>query len=268
MAIVGTRFPTPDGEHYTRHLAGVLAAEGVAILSGGAVGIDSAAHQGALDVGGVTVVVAPAGFERAFPPENRALFREIVSSGGAYLSATDASASRSSFFLRNRILASLCHVIILAEAPYRSGARNATKFARSLSRAVFVVLQPPWNARGGGALAELALGARPLSGPRDILRELCALRQYPLPPSTNGDPVPMPWVDGRLPRKAVATTRDLDSLRVVRAVEGGARTTREIAERTGLDGDRVALAILTLTENGVLVPGPSGGVFALSARER
>jgi DNA processing protein len=268
VAIVGTRFPTPDGARYTRHLAGVLAREGVTILSGGAVGIDTAAHRGALDVGGSTVVVAPAGFARAFPPENRELFSEIVERGGAYVSATDESASRGSFFLRNRILAALCHALVMTEAPNRSGARNATKHARELSRAVFVVLQPPWNARGGGAVTELALGARPLSGPRDVLRELVLLRQYPLPLSTSGDPVPMPWLDGPAPRTPVVTTRDLDSLRVVRAVEGGARTTREIAERTHLAGDRVALAILTLTENGVLVPGPSGHVFALSARER
>jgi DNA processing protein len=263
---VGTRHPTPDGERYARHLAGILAREGVTILSGGALGIDSAAHRGALDVGGKTVVVAPSRFDRPFPPENSDLFQEIVDRGGAYLAVSNTSATRGSFFVRNRVLVALADLVVLAEAPIRSGARNAAKHARELMRSLFVVLHAPWNARGGAALVELRLGARALGGPRDLLRELVLLRQYPLPIAATGEPVPMPWVDSA-PAGSVATTRDLDSLRVVRAVRAGARTLREIADKAALDRDRARLAILTLTENGVLVPGPSGGVFALSARE-
>src|SRR3954469_25974014 len=70
VAVVGTRKASAEGLAFTRALAAELAAAGVAVLSGGAKGVDTAAHEGALDVGGVTVVVTPAGFERPFPKEN------------------------------------------------------------------------------------------------------------------------------------------------------------------------------------------------------
>ena len=104
-AIVGTRYPSDDGEQYARHLAGVLAAEGVAILSGGASGIDTAAHRGALDVGGFTLVVAPSGFDRPYPEDNAELYAEIVARGGGFLSAVppQVPATNDRFFLRNRL---------------------------------------------------------------------------------------------------------------------------------------------------------------------
>ncbi len=267
VAIVGTRHPTEDGETYARHLAGVLAREGVSVLSGGAIGIDSAAHRGALDVGGTTVVVAPCGFDRPYPAQHADLFQEIVDRGGAYVSTNERIATRASFFLRNQILAALAHAIVLVEAPARSGARNATKHARALLRPLFVVLHPPWNARGGAAIVELRLGARPLAGPRELLRELVTQRQYPLPIPALGDPVPPPWLDADLSGQPLATTRDLEPLRVVRAVRSGARSVEEIAQKSGLEARRVERAILTLIENGVLVPGPSGVSYALNPRE-
>src|SRR5262245_44706067 len=86
VAVVGTRKPSPEALSFTRNFAAELAAAGVAIVSGGAEGVDTAAHQGALDAGGVTVAVTAAGFERPFPQVNAGLFREIVARGGAYLS--------------------------------------------------------------------------------------------------------------------------------------------------------------------------------------
>src|SRR6266849_4277344 len=78
VAIVGTRHPTTRGAEYARELAFELAQAGVAVLSGGAEGIDTEAHRGALAAGGVTVVVAPAGFEHPFPEQNAELFRAVV----------------------------------------------------------------------------------------------------------------------------------------------------------------------------------------------
>ena len=87
VAIVGTRHPTPEARDYAVELAARLAERGVAIVSGGAEGIDAAAHEGALKVGGTTLVVGPSSFDRPFPEEHGALFERIVASGGAYLSA-------------------------------------------------------------------------------------------------------------------------------------------------------------------------------------
>jgi len=191
--MVGTRRPTAAGEQYARHLAGVLAKAGVAIASGGAEGIDTAAHLGALDVGGSTVVVAPSGFRRPYPEANAELFRQIVNAGGGFLSLVpaDEPAIVSRFFCRNRILAALAHAVVLVESPWRSGARNATKHARNLGRAVFVVAHPPWNSRGRGWLTELALGARALGAPKEVLRYLAEQRLHPLPVG-GGPPSPPP----------------------------------------------------------------------------
>src|SRR6185503_20147276 len=113
-----------------------LARAVVAVFSGGAKGIDTAAHVGALRAGGATVVMAPAGFDRPFPERNAPLFERIVAEGGAYVSllADDEPATPVSFFPRNACLVALAHVLVVVEAGFRSGARNAARWARALAR--------------------------------------------------------------------------------------------------------------------------------------
>ena len=129
VAIVGTRHSTREYEGYARTLARDLAEAGIAVLSGGAKGIDTQAHWGALDAGGVTVVVAPAGFDRPFPAKNAELFRRVVDGGGAYLSLVDAGTPATSgiFFRRNECLVALAHVVVVVEARFRGGALNSAK---------------------------------------------------------------------------------------------------------------------------------------------
>lgn len=183
VAIVGTRAATRVGLAYARHLAGALAAEGVVIASGGALGVDTAAHRGALDVRGRTVVVAPSSPDRPYPAKNARLFRRIVECGGALLSAyeKDVPASPPLFFQRNAFLAALADVVVVIETRYRGGARNTCAHARSLGRPVFVVPPAPWNPAASGAFEELRLGARLLRGPRDVLDVLRQQRLHPLP---------------------------------------------------------------------------------------
>jgi DNA processing protein len=172
VGIVGTRHPSQEAADYARELARHLAERGVAIVSGGAEGIDAAAHEGALDVGGVTVVVAPSSWDAPFPKQHAELFERIVAGGGAHLSAFESGvvARRHQFFLRNSMLVALSHVLVVAEAPLRSGARNAARWARELGRPCFVVPSAPWNPRGLGGIQELQFGARALAAPGDILR--------------------------------------------------------------------------------------------------
>jgi DNA processing protein len=79
---------------------------------------------------------------------------------------------RHRFFRRNELLVAMSSAVVVVEAPLRSGARNAAQWARRLSKALFVVPAPPWNTRGGGCIAELKLGARPLFNHKDVLRLL------------------------------------------------------------------------------------------------
>ena len=182
VGVVGTRTPSPEAVDYARQLACRLAERGVAIVSGGADGIDAAAHMGALDAGGVTLVVAPSSFEHPYPEHHAELFAQIVASGGGYLSpfAEGVAPRRPQFFFRNSLLVAISHALVVVEAPLRSGARNAALWARRLQRPWFVVPAVPWNPLGLGCIAELKLGGRPLSGPDEILRLLEERQLHPI----------------------------------------------------------------------------------------
>ena len=249
VAIVGTRHPSAEAVTFTKTFAGELATAGVAVLSGGAEGIDAAAHEGALDVGGVTVVVAPAGFNRPFPEKNAALFERVVGSGGAYLSlrADDEPADQGIFFARNACLVALAHAVVVTQLPIRSGAANAAKWARKLGRPLFIVPHSPWVTQGCGAVRELRLGGLPLDRPKEVLKLLTSSGLHPLPPAA---------VQGELWPASPASDDDP----VLRALKEGACHADEISERTGLSLAHVQQRILTLALSGVLVPGPLGSL--------
>lgn len=190
VAIVGTRRASAEALGFARTLAAELAGAGVAILSGGAEGIDTAAHWGALDARRPTVVVAPCGFEHPYPAQNAALFRSILESGGAYLSLVPGNepASPGAFFPRNGCLAALAHAVVLVEAPLRSGARNTTAQARLIGRPVLVVPAAPWHRRGRGCIAELRLGARAIASSDEVVSALQQAGTTLLVPSEDEDP--------------------------------------------------------------------------------
>ncbi len=174
VAVVGTRGASDAAVSFARELAASLCGAGVTVASGGARGIDAAAHEGALDVGGRTVVVAPSGYLRPSPSDHAELFRRIVDGGGAHLSPfeDDHVARRHTFFLRNAVLVACSALVVVVESPLRSGARNAASVARKCGRPLFVVPHPPWHRRGLGCIEELRLGAQPLSSVKQILRVL------------------------------------------------------------------------------------------------
>jgi DNA processing protein len=264
VALVGTRYPSPMGRRFARELARDLASAGVAILSGGADGIDTAVHRGALDGGGFTLVVAPAGFNRPFPERNRRLFRRILRNGGAYVSLVpdDAAATPPQFFLRNACMATLAHAVVVVEAPYRSGARNAAKWARRLGRLLFAVPAAPWNTKGQGCNQELRLGARVAESARDIVKALRDARLHAV-----ALPAPVPYPAAGLaaegPRAANPPQMELgfgvpDENCVLDAIAEGAGHPEEICTATGLGVSRVQGLVLTLTLKGALVPAPDG----------
>lgn len=258
VAIVGTRTPTDDYLKFAYRLARDLAGAGVTVLSGGAEGIDTEAHRGALAAGGVTVVVAPGGSERPYPEENAGLFREIVAAGGAYLSLTEpySPAPRGIFFARNACLVALAHVVVVVEAPIRSGARNAAAHARRLGRPLFVVPVPPWHMNGRGSLAELSLGARVLITVKDLFKALRDQNLHAVGPTERAFGAQRPqqeslnFTETSPPRSARAA--------VLSAVRQGAGSSDEICFASALPAARVSELILTLRLEGVLVTDPSG----------
>ena len=276
VAIVGTRHPTGDARRFACRLAADLGRGGVAVLSGGATGIDHAAHLGALRGRGTTVVVAPAGFYAPYPEEHATLYARVLERGGAYLSLVGdtAVAQQGHFFARNAALVALAHVLVVVEMPVRSGARNAARWARRLGRPLLVVPAAPWNPRGQGCNLELRRGALVCEGVKDVFREL--ERVLLLPEKT----LRVPALAAQLPEQAVSISPRQVELpfppshaeraeieRVLRAVEAGATHQDAIGERSGLAVAVVQRHVLTLTLEGVLAPDPAGGVRRASAAQ-
>lgn len=161
VAIVGTRRADRAAIDFTEQLARELAHAGVSIVSGGAVGIDAAAHRGALLADAHTLVVQAAPLAHPYPRANHALFARVLEQGG-WLSETAPGIPPQPFrFLaRNRLIAALADAVVVVQAPARSGALSTARFARTLARPLFAVPAAPWDPRSEGVLALLVDVAR------------------------------------------------------------------------------------------------------------
>ena len=132
VAIVGSRACSEHSLRFAEDLASVLAARGVIIVSGGALGIDTAAHRGALAGGGTSWAVLPTAYPETTPPENHAFFRQLHQDGGTIIwtLAEESRSPRPQFLARNGVLASLSTAVVVVAAGEKSGARNAAGWAR------------------------------------------------------------------------------------------------------------------------------------------
>jgi DNA processing protein len=170
VAIVGARACSSYGRSVSRTLGRELAAAGLVVVSGMARGIDSEAHRGALDAGGVTVAVLGCGIDRDYPAANRDLARRIVEQGlivSEYEAGVEPAPWR--FPARNRIIAGLCMATVVIEARERSGALITADFALEDGREVMVVPGEITSAVSAGSNALLRLGATPVTAAADVL---------------------------------------------------------------------------------------------------
>lgn len=168
--VVGTRRPTAAGLCLASHLGSILARQGQVVVSGGASGIDSAAHAGALEGGGQTLAVLGGGIDQLYPGDNSLLFARLVEKGALvseYPPGTPATPWR--FPLRNRIMAALGHETIVVQAPVRSGTYSTVVEALAVGRDVRVCLWPPECAAGAGCLRLAGLGAGTLIDGSELL---------------------------------------------------------------------------------------------------
>jgi DNA processing protein len=160
VAIVGARAGTPYGESVAAELAAGCCDAGLAVVSGGAYGIDGAAHRGALAAGGVTVAVLAGGVDRLYPRGNERLLREITDRGLVVSEAPPGSApTRWRFLERNRLIAALADVTVVVEAAWRSGALRTANEAVDLGRSVAAVPGPVTSPTSAGCHRLLRLGA-------------------------------------------------------------------------------------------------------------
>jgi DNA processing protein len=173
IAIVGTRAATAYGKALARRFASELGAAGCCIISGLALGIDTAAHEGALDAGAPTIGVLGGGHDRFFPPRNRGLAERMIARGGAVLSPfpPEHRAYPSQFLQRNGVVAALADAVLVVEAPARSGALNTAGWAAGRVP-VFAVPGDVDRAHVAGCLALIRDGAILARGPQDVADDL------------------------------------------------------------------------------------------------
>lgn len=173
IAVVGTRAATAYGKSLAKRFAEELGAAGCCIISGLALGIDTAAHQGALEAGAPTIGVLGGGHDRFFPPRNRGLAERMIAAGGAVLSPfpPEHAAFPSQFLQRNGIVAALADAVVVIEAPARSGALNTAGWAAGRIP-VFAVPGDVDRAHVSGCHALIRDGAILARGPQDVADDL------------------------------------------------------------------------------------------------
>ena len=170
VAIVGTRSATPHGLADARELGGFLADIGVTVVSGLALGIDGAAHEGALDAGGLAIGVVATGLDVTYPRRHRELYGRVREYGlvvGEH--AYGVQPSRDRFPTRNRIIAALAQVVVVVEATATGGARITAKCAAEYGRDVWAVPGSRRNPAAAGCNALIGDGAGVIQEPSDLL---------------------------------------------------------------------------------------------------
>ena len=178
VAIVGTRRPTLYGRGVARRLAGDLARLKFCVVSGMARGIDSEAHEGALEAGGKTVALMGCGLDIVYPPENLDLYNRIMETGALVSEFPfGRRADRQTFPMRNRIISGLCRAVVVVESDVKGGSMITARFAGEQGRQVFAVPGRIDQASARGCNQLIRDGATLLTSVDDILDELRYLGQ-------------------------------------------------------------------------------------------
>jgi len=236
VAIVGSRMTTHYGVESARRLGHQLAYLGVTIVSGGARGIDTAAHQGALTGKGRTVVVLGTGINLVFPPENIELFERIAANGAIITQFPfNRPADKQTFPIRNRIVAGMTLGTLVVEANLTSGALITANFAIEYGRQVFAVPGQINSPRSKGCHDLIKKGAKLCESAEDILSEF----EY-LFPATNRPPTPAET--GILPALELSTNEQ----QVYDCLDHQELNIDEVIRKSGLPSSAVSVALLSL----------------------
>jgi len=236
VAMVGSRMTTHYGIETARKLAYQLAYVGVTVVSGGARGIDTAAHQGALSANGRTVAVLGTGINLIFPAENAELFERIAAHGAVITQFPfNRNADKQSFPIRNRIVAGMTLGTVVVEANLTSGALITANMAVEQGRQVFAVPGRIDSPRSKGCHELIKKGAKLCEGAEDILSEF----EYLFPASNRP---PGASETGVLP----ALNLSENEQKVYDTLGGGESNIDEVIRRSGLPSSAVSVALLGL----------------------
>ena len=194
IAVVGSRNPTPQGEENAKAFAAALGTQGFVIVSGLALGVDAAAHEGALSAGQGTVAVVGTGLDRVYPARHRSLSHRIAAQGVLISEYPPGTPPRPSHFpQRNRIIAGLTLGTLVVEAALESGSLITARLASEAGREVFAIPGSIHSPQSRGCHQLLKQGAKLVETAEDVVEELRAgstvQRSLPLGEPTPGDPL-------------------------------------------------------------------------------
>ena len=253
VAVVGTRRASAYGLTHTREIAAELAQTGVCVVSGLALGIDAAAHTGALDGGGRTVAVLGSALDKPYPQENDPLMQRILESGGSVVSeyAPGTPPSRYSFLQRNRIIAGMCLGTLVTEGPRRSGALNTATRTLENGREVFAL---PGNVDSPGAQLPNMLiseGARLVTGAADILSAL-VIEPKDAPKAAQAAVAPMEAPAEKKPH--IPGGLDETQRAICAALLAGEADFDALCAVSGLESDELGALLIEMEMDGLVTP--------------
>ncbi|HEX9206673.1 MAG TPA: DNA-processing protein DprA [Steroidobacteraceae bacterium] len=251
LAIVGSRNPTALGRDTARQFGAHLARAGLAITSGLALGIDAAAHRGALDAAGRTVAVVGRGLDAIYPPDNEELARHIVARRGALVTDLPVGTPplKQNFPRRNRILSGLALGTLVVEAALQSGSLITARLAGEQGREVFAMPGSIHNALARGCHKLLRQGAKLVETADDIFAELA--------------PIVGQWArsvasEAHLELQGGGASLDKDYEILLDALGFEPASLDSIVARSGLKADAVASMLLLLELDGRIQQQPGG----------
>jgi len=253
LAVIGSRNPTQGGRRnahdFSRHLAG----QGFAIISGLAQGIDTAAHEGALDAGGKTIAVLGTGIDRVYPAANRQL-AHVIAGDGALVSEYPLGAppERWHFPERNRLISGLSLGTLVVEAARRSGSLITARLAAEQGREVFALPGSIHNALARGCHELIRQGAKLAETAGDILSELRPLAGHMRETADTSGPL-----------EPTAAEPDDDYAELRKALSHDPTSIDELEMKSGLTIDQLSSMLLILELHGE-VESLSGGRYALT----
>jgi len=273
VAVVGTRRLSEYGNKMANIIAGGLGSAGALVVSGMALGIDSAAHKACLSSGGKTVAVQGCGICKTFPPENVEL-KELIAANGAVISefAPDSEARSSYFPIRNRIVSGMSLGVCVVEAAARSGTSITANLAFDQGRKVFAVPADVNRSTSQGTFRLLRSGAIPVADAKDILMEFgeeytshlsfekIQKRKVEKNPEEKND---RPEKALKHVKKAPPPGLSKNAAAIYGVLERVPKSADEISDLTELSSSAVAVGLTELELLGLIVPA-SGRRFVIA----
>lgn len=234
VAIVGSRKVTAYGRVVTQQLTGELARAGVVIVSGLALGVDSIAHQAALDSGGLTVAVLGTSLDQIYPTSHLNLARQIASSGGCLISEypPGTAAFPSNFIARNRLISGLADVLLITEAAKNSGTMHTAGFALEQGRTVMAVPGNISSPGSEGCNNLIKAGATPVTSADDVFFAL--------------------GLDPSAPKQTKIFRGSNNEQMIFDLIRGGIADQEELVVAARLDGPALSAALTMLEINGYI----------------